>query len=227
MPIRENLKRIMETIGEAAAKSGRSAGEVRLIAVTKLHTAFEINEAISLGVTDIAENRVQDIRAKYDSVAPVRWHLIGHLQTNKVKYIIDKVALIHSVDSLRLAKEIDRRAAGQGKLMDVLLQVNPARDESKFGVVPEELGALMDGVRGECPRLRVRGLMCVAPYTMDPEDARPYFAEMKRLFDGQEGLDLLSMGMSHDYRVAVEEGSNMVRIGTAIFGARDYRQEEK
>ena len=197
--------------------------------MTKTHSPEEINEAIDNGVTDIGENKVQEILDKYDKVRPVRWHMIGHLQTNKVKYIIDKVVLIHSVDSLKLAKEINKRAAQHDKVMDILIQVNAAHEESKWGIDPSQTGDLIRQILDECPNVRIKGLMSVAPFADDPEDVRPYFAEVKKLFDEYsnipaEMMDMqyLSMGMTHDYEAAIKEGANIVRVGTAIFGARVY-----
>ena len=203
--------------------------DVLLVAVTKTHTPQEINIAIDNGVTDIGENKVQEILDKYDSVKPVRWHMIGHLQTNKVKYIIDKVVLIHSVDSLKLAREIDKRAKQHEKTMDILVQVNIADEESKWGVSKDELTELIDGIIAECPNVRIKGLMTVVPYADEPDEIRGYFAEVKDLYDeiGQRedemiDFEYLSMGMTHDYVTAMEEGSNLIRVGTAIFGARVY-----
>ncbi len=202
---------------------------VLLVAVTKTHTPQEINTAIDEGVTDIGENKVQEILDKYDSVKPVRWHMIGHLQTNKVKYIIDKVSLIHSVDSLKLAKEIDKRAKQHDRTMGILLQINAAAEESKFGIAPEETRGLIEAILDCCENIVIKGLMFVAPFAEDTEEVRPYFAKVKKLFDEcaeirHERLDFeyLSMGMSHDYRTAIEEGSNLVRVGSAIFGKRVY-----
>ncbi len=227
--IKENLEAVERKKADAARSCGRAPEDVLLCAVTKTRTPEEMNEAIRLGVTDIGENKVQEILEKYDRVDPVRWHLIGHLQTNKVKYIIDKVALIHSVDSLHLAKEIDKRAAQRGVTMDILIQVNSAREESKFGVSSEETGGLLNAILDECPNVRVRGLMCIAPFEDDPENAAKYFAEVRTLYEEfgrikHERLDFayLSMGMSNDFEVAVREGSNLIRVGSAIFGPRDY-----
>lgn len=236
MSIAGNIERVKEIIAEAAEKSGRSADDVLLLAVTKLHTPEEMNEAIDAGATDIGENKVQEVLEKYDKVKPVRWHLIGHLQTNKVRQIIDKVVMIHSVDSLHLAKEIEKRSEQAGITMDILIQVDPEDQETKFGVDPAELHDLIKNIAEECPHIRVKGLMCIAPFYEDPEDTRPFFREVKKIFDtcredfdGVENVDFryLSMGMTNDFRIAVEEGSNLVRVGTAIFGYRDYRKEEK
>ncbi len=232
MSIGENIKRVIEMKEEAAKKSGRSGEDVLLVAVTKLHTAEEINEAIDNGITDIGENKVQEIMDKFDHVKPVRWHLIGHLQTNKVKYIIDKVSMIHSVDSLKLAQEINKRAEQHGLVMDILIQVNSAMEESKFGITTEETGQLIKDILDTCPNVKIRGLMCIAPFEENPEDARVYFEEVKKLYDKyssmqHERLDFkyLSMGMSNDFQVAIEAGSNLIRVGTLIFGARDYSKK--
>lgn len=227
--IGENFKTIQEIKRNAAESCGRSGDDVLLVAVTKTRTPEEINEAIDGGATDIGENKVQEIIDKYDQVKPVRWHMIGHLQTNKVKYIIDKVSLIHSVDSLKLAREIDRRASQHGITMDILLQVNSAGEESKFGISPDETEKLISDILQTCPNVRIRGLMCIAPFEEDPENVAEYFAEVKSQYDQfsaieHERLDFryLSMGMSHDYEVAIREGSNLIRVGTAIFGERVY-----
>ncbi len=234
MSIKSNIAYIQELKTAAAEKSGRNGDDVLLVAVTKLHGPEEINEAIDAGITDIGENKVQEIMDKYEKVKPVRWHLIGHLQTNKVKYIIDKVSMIHSVDSLRLAKEIDKRAGQHQRTMDILVQINAAEEESKFGITTAETDALIRDIAAECPHIRIKGLMCIAPYFEDPDDARTYFAAVKKIYDQyaenrSENIDFqyLSMGMTNDFEVAVEEGSNLIRVGTAIFGYRDYRSEEK
>ena len=198
-------------------------------AVTKTHPASDINEAIDAGITDIGENKVQEILDKYDEVKPVRWHMIGHLQTNKVKYIIDKVSLIHSVDSYKFAEEINKRAAQHGIVMDILIQVNSAMEESKFGITTDETDSLIEEILKNCPNIRIRGLMCIAPFAENPGDAAKYFRAVKEIYDRyadapREGLDFkyLSMGMSNDFETAIAEGSNLIRIGTAIFGARNY-----
>ena len=215
MSIKSNIEYIQELKEAAARKSGRTGDDVLLVAVTKLHGADEINEAIDAGITDIGENKVQEIMDKYEKVKPVRWHLIGHLQTNKVKYIIDKVSQ-HDL------------------IMDILVQVNSAEEESKFGITTEETDQLIADIAQQCPNIRIKGLMCIAPYEEDPNDARAYFAEVKQIYDKyadrpEERIDFqyLSMGMTNDFEVAIEEGSNLIRVGTAIFGYRDYRSEEK
>jgi len=232
MSIGGNIEYVRDLKAKAAERSGRKGEDVLLVAVTKLHSTDEINEAIACGITDIGENKVQEIMDKYDRVDPVRWHLIGHLQTNKVKYIIDKVSMIHSVDSLKLAQEIDKRAKQHDLTMDILIQVNSAEEESKFGITTEETGKMIEDILAQCPNVRIKGLMCIAPFEEDPEDAREYFAEVKKLYDEygkiqHPGLDFqyLSMGMSNDFEVAIEEGSNLIRVGTTIFGARDYSKK--
>ena len=231
--IRENMRTIEMRIAEAAEAAGRDPKDVTLIAVTKTRSAEEINQAIEAGATDIGENKVQEILDKFDQIqGPVRWHMIGHLQTNKVKYIIDKVDLIHSVDSLHLAEEIDRRAKQHNKTMDILIQVNSAQEESKFGIGTEETEQLLSDILERCENIRIRGLMCIAPYAEEPEEVAVYFRQVKELYDRfgtvkHERLDLkwLSMGMSNDFEIAIREGSSLVRVGTAIFGPRDYGKQ--
>lgn len=231
MSIKENIEKITALKNNAADSVGRNGEEILLCAVTKTHSAAEINEAIDAGVTDIGENKVQEIVDKFNDVKPVRWHMIGHLQTNKVKYIIDKVSMIHSVDSLKLAEEIDKRAAQHGITMDILIQVNSANEESKFGIATSETEQLVHDILEKCENVRIRGLMCIAPKADDPNDAAKYFREVKELYDvlaeikdSKLDFQYLSMGMSHDFEVAIAEGSNVIRIGTAIFGARNYNK---
>ena len=232
MSIQERYTDVLARKDAAAVRCGRSPEDVTLLAVTKMHTAAEINEAIAAGATDIGENRVQELLEKFDSVDPVRWHLIGHLQTNKVKYIIDKVVMIHSVDSLKLAQEISKRAAAAGKVMDILIEINSAMEETKSGIAAEDLKALVTEITESCDNVRVRGIMCIPPMAIEPEDARPYFREAHALFEEMKTWELpeekfcpdtLSMGMSGDFEVAVEEGSTIVRVGSSIFGPRNYR----
>lgn len=233
MSITQNIEEIRGRMAQAAVRSGRKPEDVLLIAVTKLHEPDEIEEAIAAGVTDIAENKVQEIQKKFDQIhSPVNWHLIGHLQTNKVKYIIDKVVMIHSVDSVHLAQEIDKRAMAAGKTMDVLLQVNAAHEESKFGLDPKDVPQVFREILDSCPNVKIRGLMHIAPWSEDPEEIRPYFKEVKDLFDTLAAVEhpnadfkYLSMGMSHDFETAIEEGANIIRVGTSIFGERDYSKK--
>ena len=232
MSIQDNYNEIMKRKDAAAVRSGRNPEDVTLIAVTKTHPAEALNEVIDAGATDIGENKVQEVLEKYDDVKPVRWHLIGHLQTNKVKNIIDKVVMIHSVDSLHLAKEINKRAAAIGKTMDVLIQINSAMEESKSGIAAADLKELVEQIVDECSNVRIRGIMCIPPIAQTPEDNRPYFKEARLLLDEMKKWNYpverflpteLSMGMSGDFEVAVEEGSTIVRVGSSIFGARNYR----
>ncbi len=228
--IRANLDIVRSRIKAAAERAGRKPEDVLLIAVTKLHTPEEMNLAIASGVTDIGENKVQELTAKYDCVAPgVRWHLIGHLQTNKVKYIVGRVCMIHSVDTLKLALEIDKRCKAAGETMDILVEVNCGGEESKSGCEPAMAKALVCDIINNCSSVFVKGLMTVAPAADDPEDVRQYFRQLRELrdeinlgLDEEHKLKHLSMGMSHDFETAIEEGADMVRIGTAVFGARDY-----
>lgn len=232
MSIAERYRQIEARKDEAAVRSGRRPCDVTLMAVTKTHTADEINQAIDAGATDVGENRVQELLEKFESVKPVRWHLIGHLQTNKVKNIIDKVIMIHSVDSMRLAREIDKRAAAAGLTMDVLIEINSAMEDTKSGIAKEDLRDLVTEITSECANVRVRGIMCIPPMATEPEDARPYFREAAEIFSEMQQWqlpeerfcpDTLSMGMSGDFEVAIEEGSTIVRVGSSIFGPRNYR----
>ena len=232
MTISERLADVIRRKDEAAVRSGRNPEDVTLVAVTKTHAAEEINQAIAAGATDIGENRVQELLEKYDRVEPVRWHLIGHLQTNKVKNVIGKVVMIHSVDSAKLAREINKRSEAPGLVTDILIEINSAMEESKSGIDSKDLKQLTEDIVKECANVRVRGLMCIPPMAADPEDARPYFKEAASLFEEMKNWDLpkerfipdvLSMGMSGDFEVAIEEGATIVRVGSSIFGPRNYR----
>ena len=232
MSISERFAEVKKRADEAAVRSGRDPKDVKLVAVTKTHPASEINEAIEAGATDIGENRVQEILEKIDDVKPVRWHLIGHLQTNKVRQVIDKVVMIHSVDSLKLAREIDKRAAAAGMVMDVLIEINSAMEETKSGIAASDLKQLAEDITAECQNVRICGIMCIPPIAADPEDSRPYFREAAELFEEMKKWELpperfapseLSMGMSGDFEVAIEEGATIVRVGSSIFGPRNYR----
>lgn len=232
MGVRENYLEVLNKKNQAALRAGRNPEDITLMAVTKLHTVDEINEAIDAGATDIGENKVQELLSKYEDVKPVRWHLIGHLQTNKVKQIIDKVVMIHSVDSLHLAEEINKRAGNAGLVMDILIEINVGEEETKTGIQAEELMDLAKKITDTCENVRLRGVMCIPPYGEDPEVSRKYFRETRELFEKLQQLglpedrafiDTLSMGMSGDYETAVEEGSTIVRVGSAIFGKRNYR----
>ena len=227
--IKENLLRVQENIQNALIKSGRSKDDVTLIAVTKTVEAEVINEAISLGICNIGENKVQEIDRKHDKIDEnVDWHMIGHLQSNKVKYIIDKVKLIHSLDRLSLAKEINKRAIQANLIQDVLIQVNVAEEDSKFGLKVKEVIPFIESIM-KFESICIKGLMTMAPFTNNPDEVRFVFRDLKKLgleiekrnYENVE-MKYFSMGMSNDYEVAIEEGSNMVRVGTAIFGKRIY-----
>ncbi len=229
MSIRENLQQVKEKIALAAARAGRSAREIKLVAVTKTVPAERIKEAFAAGVRAFGENRVQEMLAKQPLLpAEIEWHFIGHLQTNKVKYMINRVSLIHSLDSWRLAQTIDRLAGKEGAKVEVLVQVNVSGEKTKHGLHPSEVIDFLQAVSA-LPGLRVRGLMTIAPEVDDPEEVRPVFRKLRFLFERARdllpgaGIDYLSMGMTGDYLVAVEEGANIVRLGTAIFGRRGER----
>lgn len=227
--IKRNLDSVMERIEKAAQRSGRNARDIKLIAVTKTVEPEKILRIIDEGILDLGENRVQELTKKYDIIdRKCNWHLIGHLQTNKVKYIIDKVKLIHSVDRLELAQEINKRAQSHGITVDVLVQVNVSGEESKFGVALEEAREMVEKMSA-FSNIRIRGFMTMAPFAENPESIRYVFSKLrdfsidirKENLDNNN-MDILSMGMSNDFEVAIEEGSNMVRIGTALFGKRIY-----
>jgi hypothetical protein len=226
--IAENLQHVREQIQAAAQRVGRSPTEITLVAVTKTILPEQIAEAVNAGATILGENRVQEARDKIAVLgrARMRWHLIGHLQKNKVKYIFDLFNLIHSVDSLALAQEIHNQGQKRNQVMPILLQVNIAGEDTKSGTTPEETIPLLKEMTG-LPHIAVRGLMVIPPMVEDPEASRPYFRMLRMLREdiakiGIEGISVheLSMGMSNDYAVAVEEGATMVRVGSAIFGPR-------
>ncbi len=230
MSLKDNLDEVVSNINSAISKAGRRPEDVTLIAVSKTKPVSMIQEIYDLGVRDFGENRVQEILEKYDRLpSDINWHLIGHLQTNKVKYIIDKVCLIHSVDSYKLAAEISKEALKHSRTMDILIEVNVAGEESKFGVRPDDLEELVRSI-AKLPGICIKGLMTVAPYVVDPEENRGIFVKMKQFAVDiskksidNVSMDYISMGMSGDYTVAVEEGSTMVRVGTSIFGERNYK----
>lgn len=233
MDICYNIDKVKENVKKHALKVNRNPDDILIVAVTKTVDVSRIEEAIKYGITDIGENKVQELVDKYPTLMDkVQFHFIGHLQTNKVKYIIDKVKMIHSLDSVRLAEEIDKRAKKCNRIMDCLIEVNVGSEESKYGIEPSSLLEFIKELEG-FSNLKIKGLMTVAPY-VDAEDVRPYFRKMKQLFDNakslnQKNLDFkyLSMGMTNDYTVAIEEGANIIRIGTGIFGKRLYDMEVK
>jgi PLP dependent protein len=226
--IRENLQKIQKTIETACRKSGRDPSEVTLIAVSKTFGADRIREALDAGIADIGESYVQEMSTKREELSDrdIRWHFIGPLQRNKVKYIIDFIHLIHSVESLKVCQEIEKRAARIGREIEVLLEVNTSGEPQKHGVSPDDTLALFREI-SVFDHVHIRGLMTMAPFVDDPENARPSFALLRELKsrlldDGVPAIQVrhLSMGMSSDYEVAIEEGATLVRIGSSIFGER-------
>jgi len=228
--IQENLEQVEEKIQAACRRAGRDRSEVTLIAVSKTKPIKLLQEAINSGQIDFGENKVQELTSKYEQLPKhLRWHMIGHLQRNKVKYLVDKVCLIHSVDSLRLAETINREAVKAGVTVPILIEINVADEESKFGITCEETYALIEAV-AKLPNVSIRGLMTIAPFVDNPEENRMIFRELKQLsVDIREknmnniNVDILSMGMTGDYEVAIEEGATMIRVGTGIFGERNYQ----
>lgn len=229
--LNENLKAVERNIQEAVERSGRKREEVTLIAVSKTKPVETLKEAYELGVRIFGENKVQELSDKYEVLPKdTHWHMIGHLQRNKVKYIIGKADLIHSVDSIRLAETIEKEAGKRNIKANILIEVNMAREESKFGLMPEEVEEFIDTI-AEFPHIQVQGLMTIAPYVENPEENRPYFAGLRKLSVDiasknvdNINMSVLSMGMTNDYPVAIEEGATMVRVGTGIFGERNYAQ---
>jgi len=228
--IAANLASIRAEIAAACARCGRDPAAVRLVAVSKTHPAALVEAAWTAGQVEFGESYVQEFLAKTELVkAPVQWHFIGHLQSNKVKYLPGKVSLVHSVDRLSLAEEIDRQWGTAGRIADVLIEVNLGDETSKAGVAEAAVESLLTRLAG-LPHLAVRGLMAIPPYLADPEEVRPYFRRLRELAVRLDALALpgvsmheLSMGMSHDFTVAIEEGATLVRVGTAIFGERGGR----
>ncbi len=229
MEIKENLNMVETRIRDACSSCGRAADEVKLIAVSKTKPVSALEEAYDYGCRDFGENKVQELVDKYEVMPKdIRWHMIGHLQRNKVKYIVDKVFLIHSVDSLRLAQEIEKEAAKKDINVNILVEVNVAGEESKFGTTAGEAVSLVEQI-AKLPHVRVRGLMTIAPYVEDPEENRRYFAKLKQIYVDiihknidNVFMEELSMGMTGDYEVAITEGATYVRVGTGIFGEREY-----
>jgi len=226
--ILENFLQVQNRIAAAAERAGRHPGSVRVVAVSKTKPVSLILEAIAAGVTDIGENRVQEAESKYDQIErPVTWHLVGHLQTNKVKSALRMFDLIHSVESLRLLSEIDRRSAQVNRRTEVLIQINTSAEPSKYGIEPDGTLAFIESAL-DYSNVRIKGLMTIGAFLPAPEEVRPSFVLLRQLKEkimAQQfpGIDLeyLSMGMTNDFEVAIEEGANLIRIGTAIFGARE------
>jgi pyridoxal phosphate enzyme (YggS family) len=217
---------VRERIARAANRAGRSPNDVRLIAVSKRHPPESVREAHALGLRAFGENYAQELVGKAAAVgalADIEWHMIGHLQTNKARIVAPVAACVQTIDTAHLATELAKRVATIGRSIDILLEVNVARDPAKSGCSPSEIGALVDAVRAREPELRLRGLMTMPAETDDAEGARPVFAALRALRDAHGGpavLPELSMGMSHDFEIAIEEGATMIRVGTAIFGQR-------
>ena len=229
--LEENYKKVQDNITEACIKSGRNPEEVTLIAVSKTKPLSDIETLINYGVTEFGENKAQELSEKFQNVSkPVNFHMIGHVQTNKIKYIIDKACLIHSVDSVHLAEAINKEAAKRNLIADILIEVNIAHEESKFGITEDDLEDMLNEIKSYS-NIRVKGLMTIAPFVENPEENRGYFRKMYQLLLDIKSknidnvhMDILSMGMTNDYIVAVEEGATMVRVGTGIFGERNYNR---
>ncbi|WP_282706917.1 YggS family pyridoxal phosphate-dependent enzyme [Natroniella acetigena] len=231
MNVKERLAKVREKVKVAASRAGRSPEEIKLVAVSKRQGLDKIKNVLDEGILDFGESRVQELRDKYDNFEQeINWHMIGHLQRNKVKYLtrMDRCKLIHSVDSLRLAKKINKRAKMEDRESNVLVQVNTAEDENKYGFMSEEVIEFLREV-SSFEYMKVKGLMTIAPYVENPEEVRPYFRKLRELavkIEAEEipGIEMkeLSMGMSNDLEVAIEEGATIVRVGSAIFGPRDY-----
>ena len=232
--IKENITTVEEIIAEECKKAGRSVDDVTLMAVSKTKPVEMLREAYEYGCRDFGENKVQELLDKYEVMPKdIRWHMIGHLQRNKVKYIVDKVYLIHSVDSLRLAEEISKEAIKKNVCVNILVEVNVANEESKFGTTCEEVMQLVHEI-AQLPNICIKGLMTIAPFVEDAEENRAYFQKLKKIsVDIMEenndniNMGVLSMGMTGDYPVAVSEGATYVRVGTGIFGERQYMPERK
>ena len=230
--IAENLERVYEQIAQAASKVGHAAQEIELVAITKTHPAEKVREAIEAGQTLFGESRVQEARAKIPELpSNLHWHFVGHLQKNKIRHALPLFEMIHSVDSLALAQEVDRIADEDGMHPRILLEVNVSGEGSKFGLTPEAVRVEMESLLA-LPRLSIEGLMTIPPLSAEAEDSRKFFAQLRRLRDALEKefdvrLVHLSMGMTNDFVTAVEEGATLVRIGTAIFGERSKKQKKK
>lgn len=232
--LKDNYEAVEKKVAQACARAGRNPSEVTLIAVSKTKPVEMLQEIYDAGARVFGENKVQEICEKYDKLpSDIKWHMIGHLQRNKVRQVIDKVAMIHSVDSYRLAQEISVQAQKKNITMPILIEVNIAGEESKFGMSAENTIQLVEEI-AMLPNLKIQGLMTIAPFVEDAEENRQYFREIKQLSVDIKNknidnvtMDILSMGMTGDYEVAIEEGATMVRVGTGIFGARNYTIKER
>lgn len=228
--VTENYKEVQSFVKESEKKSSYGQS-VTLIAVSKTKPSSDIKALYDIGVRDFGENKVQELCDKYDELPKdIKWHLIGHLQTNKVKYIVDKVYLIHSVDSIHLAQQIEDECEKKNVDVNILVQVNVAKEDTKFGLMPEDVMSMIESI-SKLPHIHIKGLMTIAPFVEDAEENRQVFSDLKKLSVDirnknidNVSMDVLSMGMSGDYRVAIEEGSTMVRVGTSIFGERNYNR---
>ena len=234
MNIKQNIDEILKEIELTCKKTGRDSKDITVIAVSKTVDSMRAKEAVEAGIINLGENRVQELIKKYEELqdTDVKWHMIGHLQKNKVKYIIDKTVLIHSLESIDLAEEINKRAIKNSLTANVLIELNIGEEESKFGVSEEYVYDFVKSME-QFENIKVLGLMTVAPFCENPEDVRWVFKKMKNIYDKISTLNLkntemkyLSMGMTNDFEIAIEEGSNIIRIGTAIFGARKYKEED-
>lgn len=229
MSVYENYQEVDRKVTEACKRAGRKREDVTLIAVSKTKPISMIEELLPVSVKDFGENKVQELTTKYEELPKdLNWHMIGHLQRNKVKYIVDKVCLIHSVDSLRLAETISIEAVKKNVIVPILIEVNIAQEDTKFGITAEQTEALVEEI-SKLPNIQIKGLMTIAPYVENPEENRPVFRNLRNLsvdiakkkFNNVT-MSVLSMGMTGDYEVAIEEGATLVRVGTGIFGKRDY-----
>ncbi len=231
--IQENIKEVRKKIQEACNRCGRVADEITLIDVSKTKPVEILQEAYDAGERNFGENKVQELCDKYEIMPKdIKWHMIGHLQRNKVKYIVDKVELIHSVDSYRLAEQIDLEAKKKNVIVNILVEVNVAQEDTKFGLKTQDVTNLVEDI-SKLSSIRVKGLMTVAPYTENAEENRSYFKKMRQLCVDinaknidNVSMDVLSMGMTGDYEIAIEEGATMIRVGTGIFGERNYNTQE-
>lgn len=227
--LKDNLLEVEKKIQEACIKAGRDRSEVTLVAVSKTKPVSMLEEIYNENIRHFGENKVQELSEKYDIMPKdIKWHMIGHLQRNKVKAVIDKATLIHSVDSIRLAETIEQEAAKKDLIVDILIEVNVAEEDSKFGLKVDEVMDMVETI-STFPHVRIKGLMTIAPFVENPEENRPVFAQLRKLSVDianknidNVSVDILSMGMTNDYQIAIEEGATIVRVGTAIFGERNY-----
>ena len=229
MALKKNIENVLTRVKDAAIVSHREPSDIELVAVTKTVDVDVIDEAIDYGILHMGESRVQELLKKYEQIGNVvKWHLIGHLQRNKVKYIIDKVDIIHSLDSFKLAKEIDKRAENINRIIECLLQVNISEEKTKYGVSPKDVEHILRDITS-LNNIKIVGLMTIAPHVGDREQIRQCFRTLKNIFDRMSEIDFpnvkmkyLSMGMSDDFEIAIQEGANFIRVGTSIFGERNY-----